>query len=215
MMPPLFRSTVAPLAGASPSFSSTCTLGPFSGSHALAAPRAGGLFLHQGPPNPAALAPGPQKQQRRGFVQYLNRKDWFPWRERLIRARQRNAKRKRNILPRWVEEGEREVRKERKTTSFMFEEQEMVISMKKRMDYGRIVKKQQVDDAMENLVCLNRPSIKKLLDLLERAKREASEKYKLDPARLYVHAVRSWGTLGERRPHFATKSGLSSFGFPD
>jgi hypothetical protein len=144
------------------SVSSTCSL--------LASPLAQAQRLKP-PTNSAA------KQQTRSFIQYLNRKDWFPWRERLIRARQKNAKRKRNILPRYLESGEALPVKTKKLTTFMFKENEMVISMKKLIDYGRLVKKKQIDDAIENIECLERPSTKKLLDLLHKAKTEGKAKW--------------------------------------
>jgi len=125
--------------------------------------------------------------QRRSF--YIPRKNWFPWRLRQIRNRQRKEREKRNLRPKELPEGI-EADEFNGGPTLKFKETDIHLSLRRLIEYGRWIKRRHLLDAIDRVECLGRPSARPIVKLLKEA-REKCIKANLDPQRLYVDTTRS------------------------
>jgi ribosomal protein L22 len=70
-----------------------------------------------------------------------------------------------------------------------FTKEDIPLRVKRMVTYRRLLAKKQIDDAIEWLECLHRPSSQPVLDLLKRARRICVEQKGLDAARLYLQIL--------------------------
>ncbi|KAF4728834.1 hypothetical protein FOZ63_014958 [Perkinsus olseni] len=72
----------------------------------------------------------------------------------------------------------------------------MNLSLKRLWVYGRLLRKKQLQDAIDWMEALCRPSAKPVRDLLYRARTRMVDHHGYDPARLYI--ARIWTERGPR-----------------
>lgn len=121
----------------------------------------------------------------RGF--YFPRKNWFPWRVRLIHQRQANLRKKRHIWPRYTNPEEGPIFGEKEEEGISFVDKEMRLGMKRIMEFCRLMRGRQLQDAMDWVESIGRLKNQPILKLLRRIRTELIEKYKKDPARVFVY----------------------------
>lgn len=112
---------------------------------------------------------------------------WLPWRVRIVRQRQAACHKKRHIWPRRKDPEEAPIfgaKLDGKQLSFR--DKELRISMKKLLDYARIIKNKQIHDAVDWVESMARMKSEPILKLLRKAMKDCGEKRRMDLARVYV-----------------------------
>ncbi|CAE8635353.1 unnamed protein product [Polarella glacialis] len=121
----------------------------------------------------------------RGF--YFPRKNWFPWRVRIIHQRQAACRQKRHIWPRRKDPDEAGIFGAKEDgTQLAFRDKELRISMRKLLDYARIIRNKQIQDAIDWVESMARMKSEVILKLLRKAVKDCVEKRKMDISRLYI-----------------------------
>lgn len=121
----------------------------------------------------------------RGF--YFPRKNWFPWRTRLIHRRQAALRKKRHIWPRSYDENEAPIFGGKDDGEVIaFRDKEIRIGQKGLLDYARIIKGKQIQDALDWVDSMARMKSEPVIKLLKRIMQESQEKHGIDIARLYI-----------------------------
>jgi len=137
---------------------------------------------------------------------YIPRKEWFPWRQKRVKSRNERTARNKNILPNTDEAYLIRIgRSPIKVEEHDFKADEISLGMKKLQIYARIIRNRHLQDAIDWMTAICRPSTEKIIKLLKRAQTELISK-NLDPARLYVTlAVHERGSFQRRM--FVTRDG--------
>ena len=123
---------------------------------------------------------------------YFARARWFPWRQKMAHRWQRQAMKDRHILPRSISAKEAPVMTSarndvgRKGSLFHYQVKEVPMSLKRLHEYVRLLKNRNLEDAIDWVACLTRPSARPILHMLRSAKYDLVEKKGLDLGRLYV-----------------------------
>lgn len=123
---------------------------------------------------------------------YFARARWFPWRQKIAHRWQRQAAKDRHLLPREANPKETPVMTSqrndpsRASSLYHFQAKEVPMSLRRLHEYVRLLKRRNLQDAIDWVACLTRPSARPILNLLQRAKRELVDKRGLDLGRLYV-----------------------------
>lgn len=121
----------------------------------------------------------------RGF--YFPRKNWFPWRQRLVHQRQAALRRKRHIWPRQTDENEAPIFGGSDDGQVVaFREKEVRLGMKRLLEYARIIRKRQIQDAVDWVESMARLKSEPILKLLRHAMQECIERHKMDLSRIYI-----------------------------
>mmetsp|Transcript_128945 Transcript_128945/g.223688 ORF Transcript_128945/g.223688 Transcript_128945/m.223688 type:complete len:321 (+) Transcript_128945:102-1064(+) len=121
----------------------------------------------------------------RGF--YFPRRNWFPWRQRIVHQRQAALRRKRHIWPRQADENEAPIFGGTEDGQVIaFREKEVRLGMKRLLEYARIIRKRQLQDAVDWVESMARLKSEPILKMLQTAKQECIERHKLDISRLYI-----------------------------
>lgn len=121
----------------------------------------------------------------RGF--YFPRKNWFPWRTRLLHLRQAGQRKKRHIWPRNKDPNENPIFYEKEDgNQLAFRERDVHLGMKRLLDYCKIIRGRQVEDAIDWIESLARMKSGVVLKLLRKIVAECAEKHKWDIARVYI-----------------------------
>ena len=138
-------------------------------------------------------APNCATESRRAF--YFPRKNWFPWRVRYLKEEQRVGRIRRHLFPGPPRSAEEAAARKEEEPIFgggpllSFTKEDIPLRVKRMVTYRRLLAKKQIDDAIEWLECLHRPSSQPVLDLLKRARRICVEQKGLDAARLYLQIL--------------------------
>ena len=123
---------------------------------------------------------------------YFARARWFPWRRKIAHKWQRQAAKERHMIPRQLVKGESPImtssRSDPMRTSSLYHYQvkEVPLSLRRLHEYVRLLKRRNLQDAIDWVACLTRPSSRPILRMLERAKWDLCEKKGLDLGRLYI-----------------------------
>jgi len=122
----------------------------------------------------------------RGF--YFPRKNWFPWRVRLIHQRQAALRKKRHIWPRYSDPQEAPIFGEKDVDGgqLAFREKEVRLGLKKLEEYAKLIQGRQLQDAIDWTEAIARMKSEPILKLLRKALTEVVERHRMDPARVYV-----------------------------
>ena len=127
--------------------------------------------------------------QSRG-IQYLWRKGFWPWKQDYAKMKRREMIKKRNILPRKIDPNEEPIFDPKLDLDFhTFKVAPVRQSARRLMDYQRLIKGRQLDDAIDSVEALARPSADPILNVLNRGKRHLTDRG-MDPARLFIKT--SW-----------------------
>lgn len=156
-----------------------------------------GLGLQQPPPRLGGLGSigrfsvdhvvrGPMAVSVRGF--YFPRKNWFPWRVRLVHQRQAALRRKRHIWPRRKDGTEAAIFGEKEDGSHLiFRDKELRLSLRRLTDIARLMRGRHLQDAIDWIESLSQMKSQVIVKFLRKSLKEATEKHRRDPARLYVY----------------------------
>eukprot|EP00397_Hematodinium_sp_SG-2012_P054342 GEMP01065454.1.p1 GENE.GEMP01065454.1~~GEMP01065454.1.p1 ORF type:complete len:281 (+),score=47.69 GEMP01065454.1:126-968(+) len=125
----------------------------------LAAPMQQGMLRHT-----LCQQWSPIVVQQRGY--YIPRKNWFPWRVRLIKDRQRRLRAKRNLFPREPVVGEDGI-DHMGGPLLKFKQNEIQMSVRRLVEYGKWIKRHHAQDAIDRVECLGRPSARPIIKLLK------------------------------------------------
>ena len=136
------------------------------------------------------------------LLTYFPRARWFPWRQRLVK--QRNTRTQQNKIaapyPGFRPE------KAEAAASFSFTSSQVPLSLKKLQRYSQLLRHRHLQDAIDWLAAISRPSARPLSKLLLRAQQTLVNTRGLDAARLFVATA-----VGERgryeRRLFLTRDG--------
>lgn len=141
----------------------------------------------------------PFQMQTRGV--YFARARWFPWRQKIAHKWQRQASRDRHLLPRQIDPNHAPI----KTSAYgenigtdalyHYRIKEVPLSLRRLHEYVRLLKNRNLQDAIDWVACLTRPSARPILNMLQKAKHDLVEKKGLDLGRIYVD--RSHSDRGE------------------
>eukprot|EP00397_Hematodinium_sp_SG-2012_P050366 GEMP01058504.1.p1 GENE.GEMP01058504.1~~GEMP01058504.1.p1 ORF type:complete len:318 (+),score=51.07 GEMP01058504.1:137-1090(+) len=146
----------------------------------LAAPMQQGMLRHT-----LCQQWSPIVVQQRGY--YIPRKNWFPWRVRLIKDRQRRLRAKRNLFPREPVVGEDGI-DHMGGPLLKFKQNEIQMSVRRLVEYGKWIKRHHAQDAIDRVECLGRPSARPIIKLLKESMEKCVAR-NMDPQRLYIHTV--------------------------
>lgn len=121
----------------------------------------------------------------------------------------RNARtlRNKNIMPRSLDSTEVAVGKPSESVKLHdYQSEDISIGLKKLQIYARIVRNRHLQDSIDWMEAICRPSTEPIISLLKRAQKELTDKKRLDPARLYVsYAVHERGHFQKKL--FKTRDG--------
>ena len=123
---------------------------------------------------------------------YFARARWFPWRQKIAHRWQRQAAKDRHVLPRSVNPKESPIMTSAKSdisrasSLYHYQIKEVPLSLRRLHEYVRLLKRRNLQDAIDWIACLTRPSSRPILQMLERAKWDLCEKKGLDLGRLYI-----------------------------
>ena len=123
---------------------------------------------------------------------YFARAKWFPWRQKIAHRWQRQAAKDRHILPRSVNKKEAPIMTSAKSdpsrigSLYHYQIKEVPLSLRRLHEYVRLLKRRNLQDAIDWVACLTRPSSRPILKMLEKAKRDLCDKKGLDLGRLFV-----------------------------
>lgn len=133
---------------------------------------------------PVLLYHGPGAS--RGF--YFPRKNWYPWRTKMIHHRQAALRKKRHIWPRRHDPEEAPIFGDREE-GVVFREKDLRLGMKRLLDYARVIKGKQLQDAIDWVESLARMKSQPILKMLRKMVEDCKEFHNMDPARIYIMAV--------------------------
>ena len=123
---------------------------------------------------------------------YFARARWFPWRQKIAHRWQRQAMKDRHILPRSINPSEAPIMTsssrdvDKKGSLFHYQIKEVPMSLRRLHEYVRLLKRRNLQDAIDWVACLTRPSAHSILHMLRTAKYDLVEKKGLDLGRLYI-----------------------------
>ncbi|CAK0879648.1 unnamed protein product [Prorocentrum cordatum] len=121
----------------------------------------------------------------RGF--FWPRKNWLPWRVRLIDDRKKAMLRKRHVLPRTIDPEEAPIFYPKEDGSQLaFRDKDIRLNMKKMLEYCKLIRGRQLTDAIDWVESLSRMQSEPILKTLKRAVEECRERHKWDIARTYI-----------------------------
>ncbi|KAF4653432.1 hypothetical protein FOZ61_008996, partial [Perkinsus olseni] len=145
---------------------------------------------------PQGLGGGSLLDRRYKF--YIPRRNWWPWKQKIAHQRQAISRRRKHIWPRYSDPDEQRAGDIRSDPgpSVRFKVHDMNLSLKRLWVYGRLLRKKQLQDAIDWMEALCRPSAKPVRDLLYRARTRMVDHHGYDPARLYI--ARIWTERGPR-----------------
>ncbi|KAF4659138.1 hypothetical protein FOL47_007708 [Perkinsus chesapeaki] len=134
----------------------------------------------------------------RRYKFYIPRRNWWPWKQKIAHKNQAITRRKKHIWPRYSDPDEQRAGDIRSDPgpSVRFKVHDMNLSLKRLWVYGRLLRKKQLQDAIDWMESLCRPSAKPVRDLLYRARTRMVDHHGYDPARLYI--ARIWTERGPR-----------------
>jgi len=119
---------------------------------------------------------------------YFPRKNWFPWRTRIIHARQKAERLKRHIWPRRHDPTEAPIFGDKEDgTQLTFIEKDIRIGQKKFNDYARLIRGRQIQDAHDWIESLVRMKSEPVLKMLRKAINEVTERHDWDISRTYIY----------------------------
>ena len=112
-----------------------------------------------------------------------------------MKSRNARTLRNKSILPRSFDSTEVPAGKPSESVKLHdFNSEDISIGMKKLQIYARIVRNRHLQDSIDWMEAICRPSTQPIINLLKRAQKELVDKKRLDPARLYVsYAVHERG----------------------
>lgn len=118
---------------------------------------------------------------------YFPRKNWYPWRARRVQARKRAVRLKRHIWPRYFDPNEKPIFQPIEAhPTLAFQQKYIRVSVKKMLEYTRLISGKQLEDAIHWIEALSRPNAKPVLDLMKKAREECVERYRWDLARVFL-----------------------------
>jgi ribosomal protein L22 len=118
---------------------------------------------------------------------YFPRKNWFPWRSRLMHQRQAALRQKRHIWPRRYDDAEAPIFGGKEDGEVLaFRRKEIPIGQKKLLEYARIIRGKQIQDGIDWVESMIRMKSEPILKLLRNAAQECIEKHNMDIARVYI-----------------------------
>jgi ribosomal protein L22 len=123
---------------------------------------------------------------------YFARARWFPWRQKIAHRWQRQTVKDRHLIPRETNRKERPIMTSassdtsRMDSLYHFQVKEVPMSLRRLHEYVRLLKRRNLQDGIDWIACLTRPSAKPILQMLEGAKRDLVDKKGLDLGRLYI-----------------------------
>lgn len=124
-------------------------------------------------------------QAVRGY--YMPRAGWFPWRARIVHKRQADLRRKRHVWPRRRDENEEPIFGGTEDGQVLaFREKEVRMGLKRMLDYCRLIRGRQIQDAIDWIECMGRLNTAVIMKVLRNAMQECIEKYKMDVSRVYI-----------------------------
>ncbi|KAF4698249.1 hypothetical protein FOZ63_026361, partial [Perkinsus olseni] len=134
----------------------------------------------------------------RRYKFYIPRRNWWPWKQKIAHQRQAISRRRKHIWPRYSDPDAQRAGDIRSDPgpSVRFKVHDMNLSLKRLWVYGRLLRKKQLQDAIDWMEALCRPSAKPVRDLLYRARTRMVDHHGYDPARLYI--ARIWTERGPR-----------------
>jgi ribosomal protein L22 len=124
---------------------------------------------------------------------YFARARWFPWRQKIAHRWQRQATHDRHLLPPHIDRRMRPIMttKPRLDPSdqgalYHYQVKEVPLSLRRLHEYVRLLKNRNLQDAIDWVACLSRPSARPILQMLKRAKYELVDRRGLDLGRLAI-----------------------------
>ncbi len=124
---------------------------------------------------------------------YFARARWFPWRQKIAHRWQRQAMKDRHLIPRDIDRHEAKIITGpdhspgvNNTGMHHYQVKDVPMSLRRLHEYVRLLKRRNLQDAIDWVACLTRPSARPLLQMLRRAKHDLVDKKGLDLGRLYI-----------------------------
>lgn len=123
---------------------------------------------------------------------YFARARWFPWRQKIAHRWQRQAMKDRHVIPREINRSESPILTSargdlsKKGAMYHYQIKEVPMSLRRLHEYVRLLKSRNLQDAIDWVACLTRPSARPILNMLHQAKKELCDKRGLDLGRLYI-----------------------------
>lgn len=118
---------------------------------------------------------------------YFPRKNWHPWRVRLVHQRQAACRQKRHLWPRYKDAEEAQIFGEKEDgTQLMFREKEIRLSLKRMTEYAKLMRGRQLQDSIDWVESVGRLRSAPLLKLMRKAQQEVAERHNWDLARTYL-----------------------------
>mmetsp|Transcript_3169 Transcript_3169/g.10243 ORF Transcript_3169/g.10243 Transcript_3169/m.10243 type:complete len:308 (+) Transcript_3169:53-976(+) len=118
---------------------------------------------------------------------YWPRKNWFPWRVRIIHQRQAAERQKRHIWPRKYDPNEAPIFGQKEDgTQLAFREKDIRIGTKKLYEYAKLLRGRQIQDGIDWIESLARMKSEPILKLLKKGLEECRDKHGWDLSRTYI-----------------------------
>ena len=118
---------------------------------------------------------------------YIARYRWYPWRQKLVKNREARTLKNKALVPK-VRLAEEAPYKKRSSEGpqFSFKIVEVSMSLRKLQNYARLLRHKHLQDGIDWIEAVSRPSAEPLMKLLKRAQKALVDEANLDPARLYI-----------------------------
>jgi ribosomal protein L22 len=133
---------------------------------------------------------------------YFPRARWYPWRQRLVRARNKQTILNKTVTPYPGFQSCKD-----RSSSFSFTAQTVALSLKKLQRYSELLRHKHLQDAIDWLEAITRPSSRPLIKLLQRTQKTLVDERGFDPARLFVNVAVGERGRYERRVNFTRDGG--------
>eukprot|EP00971_Amphidinium_carterae_P218410 4335179-Amphidinium_carterae.1 len=122
---------------------------------------------------------------------YFPRKNWFPWRVRLIHHRRAALRQNRHIWPRKIDPEEKPIFIDKDEGVIAFRERHIKLTLKRLFEYSKMIKSRQIQDAIDWVESMSRMKSEPILRLLRHVMHQCAEKYRWDLARTYILTVQT------------------------
>lgn len=101
--------------------------------------------------------------------------------------RKRKVRLKRHVWPRYYDPNEKPIFKPLEAQPTLdFQQKQIRISVKKMLEYTRLISGKQLEDAIHWMEALSRPNARPILNLMKKARAECQDRYRWDLARVFL-----------------------------
>jgi ribosomal protein L22 len=129
----------------------------------------------------------------KSLLTYFPRYRWYPWRQKIIKERNDLTRKSKQLIP------FQPYNKNQSGSTFSFTECNVPISLRKMQNYARLLRHKHLQDGIDWIEALCRPSARPLFHLLLRARKVLLENQEMDLARLYIRGAERLRGKWEKR----------------